>query len=73
VPCLAAGHFYKNISERVINLENTEPQQSARLTEDEIKFIKAYRSLAESEKEKIIEQINNIIYDYEKNKKRPYR
>lgn len=54
-------------------MENTEPQQIARLTEDEIRFIKAFRSLAESEKEKIIEQINNIIYDYEKNKKRPYR
>ena len=54
-------------------MENTEPQQSARLTEDEMKFIKAFRSLAESEKEKIIEQINNIMYDDEKNKKRPYR
>ena len=54
-------------------MENTEPQQVARLTEDEIRFIKAFRSLAESEKEKIIKQINNIIYDYEKNKKRPYR
>lgn len=47
-------------------MENTEPQQSARLTDDEIRFIKAYRSLAESEKEKIIEQIDNIIYDDEK-------
>ena len=54
-------------------MENTEPQQSARLTEDEMKIIKAYRSLAESEKEKKIDQINNIIYDYEKNKKHPYR
>ena len=34
---------------------------------------KLWIALAESEKEKIIEQINNIIYDYEKNKKRPYR
>lgn len=42
-------------------MENTEPQQSARLTEEEIRFIKAYRSLVESEKEKIIEQIDNII------------
>lgn len=49
-------------------MENTEPQQSARLTEDEMKFIKAYRSLAESEKEKIIEQINNIIYDDDEKK-----
>lgn len=49
-------------------MENAEPQQSARLTEDEIRFIKAYRSLAESEKEKIIEQIDNIIYDDDEKK-----
>ena len=47
-------------------MENTEPQQIARLTKEEIRFIKAFRSLAESEKEKIIEHINNIIYDDEK-------
>ncbi len=46
-------------------MENTEPQQVARLTEEEMRFIKAFRSLAESEKEKIIEQIDNIIYGYE--------
>lgn len=46
-------------------MENDASQQVARLTEDEKNFIKAFRSLAESEKEKIIEQVNNIIYDYE--------
>lgn len=46
-------------------MENTEPQQVARLTEEEIRFIKAFRSLAESEKEEINKQIDNIIYGYE--------
>ena len=54
-------------------MENTEPQQVAMLTKEEAKFIKAFRSLAESEKAEIIEQINNIKCDYESNKESPYR
>lgn len=43
-------------------MSNDEKQHFARLTEDEILFIEAFRSLAESKKQQIIETVEKYEY-----------
>lgn len=46
-------------------MENDAKLQIARLTEEEAKFIEFFRSLAESEKEELVNRINSGVYSYE--------
>jgi hypothetical protein len=46
-------------------MDNIEPQQPARLTEEECRFIQYFRNLAESEQLILIRQIEENIIDTE--------
>lgn len=50
-------------------MDNIEPQQPARLTEEESRFIQYFRNLAESERLILIKQIEECIIDTEQGEK----
>ena len=54
-------------------MDNIEPQQPARLTEDEWQFIQRFRNLAKSERLILIRQIEEYIIDTEQGKKYEYK